>query len=481
MSRPSLGHRSISEQAPLYNPSAAPNAGSRLRGSKAASGAQTGTGSVLPYSPLLPLPPISSSKHPTLDVALNDSEQGENLAPPPFFGQRSGPVCPSALATRRQARRGVSEGFAFHSQHGKSTRAPGPGLALGPKVALRLDITAASDMSGQPAASKSAGMIRSYSLPVATQEEHDEQQRIMALGLSPVGHYTGNPAWWQYGWPSPGGVNHRHLQRPAMPEFLGECRRPSQSKLSSVMTPAMVNASAAAAEMGPSPLSGSPAGSRPSSRSSKTRSSCSPKMKNKHLPSIHQHTLQQSSSRSAASPSPKMGRSPLSMISTNLPSIDQQHEQELACGNSDHGKSVDVETETPAEAAFDIEMDALNQRFAEWSRSQAMSSQAAVGNAASTTEADVDEDYFNLVHDQVDEDAIPATRFLGPAGRRGGSSDTSDEARTPRASSPRPLSKASLLQHHCADLHESHSPDSAGFSANRWSGNFDFIHPDHLT
>ena len=292
MARPSLGHRSISEQAPLYDPSANPHSGSRLRGSKVVSGAHTATGSQLPFSPLLPLPPVSTLKVPMLHTELVDGEQTENVAPHSFLGHQHGPVSPSALATRRQARRGVSEGFALHSHQMKPNRtavSPHPASALGPRTALRLDIAAASDLSSLPAPSKSAGMIRSYSLPVATQEEHEEQQRIMALGLSPVGRYAANPAWWQYGWPSPGGINHRHLHRqgPAAPEFVGERRRSSQSRLSAVMT------SIAA---GPSPMSSSPAPSRPSSRSSKTHSSCSPKMKNKHLPSIHQHTFQQSSS-----------------------------------------------------------------------------------------------------------------------------------------------------------------------------------------
>lgn len=134
------------------------------------------------------------------------------------------------------------------------------------------------------------------------------------------------------------------------------------------------------------------------------------------------------------------------MISVNLPAVDQQ--QEHASSSDDEDKSID----TPAEQAFDIEMDALNQRFAEWTRSQSSQTQ------------NVDEDYFNLAHDQ------PANAFL----RAGDGSDTSDEARTPRASSPRPLSKASLYHHDRAMVGvDAEEP-------NRWSGTFDFIHPDHL-
>ncbi|KAJ1020155.1 hypothetical protein NDA16_004435 [Ustilago loliicola] len=470
MSRPSLGHRSISEQAPLYNPSANLHSGSRLRGSKAASGAQIGTGSVLPYSPLLPLPPASNSKQQVLHADVIDAEQIENFAP----GQHRAPMGPSSLATRRQARRGVSEGFALHTNQPKSSRMAA--LALGPKSGLRLDIAAATNHSSA-AASKSAGMIRSYSMPVATQEEHDEQQRIMALGLSPglspVAHYTTNPAWWQYGWPSPGGVNHRHLQRPTgAPDLIGERRRSSQSKLTTTLTPAMVAAATAA---GPSPMSSSPVTSRPSSRTSKTHSSCSPKMKNKHLPSLHQHTFQNTSSRSASS-SPKMGRSPLSMISVNLPAIEQQQQEQIS-GNAT--KSID-DAVSPPNNAFDIEMDALNQRFEQWSRSQALSTlrESRSDDRLSAT-ASEDEDYFNLRHDEPEDGLVRNGGDVGFLHRVNGGSDTSDEARTPRASSPRPLSKTAL---HCHNQHVAGQKHEQEFAdANRWSGNLDFIHPDHLS
>lgn len=147
-----------------------------------------------------------------------------------------------------------------------------------------------------------------------------------------------------------------------------------------------------------------------------------------------------------------MGRSPLSTISINLPAIDQQLvDQEQA--SSDDEKSID-DTITPDEAAFDIEIDALNQRFAQWSEAQHEAQH-------------VDEDYFNLVHDQPDSRVDGTLRVLE-------GSDTSDEARTPRASSPRPLSKSALFQleqHQAHRQHEDHT---------RWEGNFDFIHPDHL-
>ncbi len=417
LSRPSLGHRSISEQAPLYDPSSTAHAGSRLRGSKATSGSVTKTGSHLPFSPLLPLPPVVDIKLHEAERELADDEQAENCAPNMFPGHHRPSVGPSALATRRQARRGVSEGFAaLHPHQLAGNRA---GLAVQPAVltpggkgALRLDIAAAADTKALQAC-RSAGMIRSYSMPVATQDEHDEQQRIMALGLSPIGRYAANPAWWQYGWPSPGGVNHRHLHRAPVPEMLGQRRGSAQSKLAAVVAPAM----------GPSPRSSSPVSPRPSSRSSKTHSSCSPKSKSKHLPAIHQQTFSRAAAAasagasSSASSSPKVGRSPLSMISTNLPAV-EPHAPE------------------PAEAAFDIEMDALNQRFAQWSR------EAAPGIG-------LDEDYFNLAHDGGVLDA----RFQ-PAGA---GSDSSDEARTPRAASPRLHAKPSLLL-----------------------DTLDFVHPDHL-
>ncbi|EST05735.1 hypothetical protein PSEUBRA_004749 [Kalmanozyma brasiliensis GHG001] len=393
MARPTLGYRSISELAPLYDPSSAPHSGTRLRGSKATSGTQTAAGSQLPYSPLLPLPPASTSKMPLLhpDSAV---EQRENVAPSTFHDEPIPSNHAGAIAARRQARRGVSEGYTFHSHEMKPNRTS----ALSTKAALRLHIAASSDPSAHPAAGKAAGMIRSYSLPVATQEEHDEQQRVMALGLT--GQTAANPAWWQYGWPSPGGLNHHHVHKTE--------RSRSQSKLSNALSPL-------------SPLAPiEPATTTPrAGKAAKTHSSCSPKMKSKHLPSMHQHALHASRS---ASTSPKLSRSPLAPMSTNLPALEQQTEKE---------------------EMFDVEMDALNARFAEWSRAQ---------------EKEVDEeqdDYFNLVHD----DPVVLLRAAG-------GSDTSDEARTPRASSPRPTSKM-----HAALEEE---------GENRWSGNFDFIHPDHL-
>ena len=458
--RPSLAHRSISEQAPLYNPSSAPHSGSRLRASNAVSGAHTATGSKLPYSPLLPLPPApaSTNKLGLEHAALLDPEYTDNAEPSSFQSHHGAPHSPSALAARRLARRGISETFASHShQPPRSNRNPAAAVpsafpALSPKIALRLDIAAASHLSGKPAASRSAGMIRSYSLPVATQAEHDEQQRIMALGLSPASRHPVNPSWWQYGWPSPGGINQRHVHHPspAVPEFVGQRRRSSQSKLSSVLTPIADTA-----------MESSPP-SRPSSRSAKIRSSCSPKMKSKHLPSIHQHSLQNASSRSASA-SPKSGRSPLSMMSINLPALDQQLEQSGLLDDDDDdddddGSVADSSGANLAEAAFDIEMDALNQRFAEWSRSQAL----ATPNAR-TRSAEQQDDYFNLVHDADDVDHTKT--FLGVG------SDTSDEARTPRASSPRPLSKKALYQH------DQQQP----FEPARWGADvLDFIHPDHL-
>ncbi|SYW81569.1 uncharacterized protein UHO2_00093 [Ustilago hordei] len=469
MSRPSLGHRSISEQAPLYNPSTNPHSGSHLRASKAASGAQIATGSVLPHSPWLPLPPASNSKHSTLSVDVIDVEQIENFAP----GQHRAPLSSASLASRRQARRGLSEGFSLHTNQHKSSRmamAISAASALGPKSALRLDIAATADHFSA-AASKSAGMIRGYSMPVATQEEHDEQQRIMALGLSPVGHYAANPAWWQYGWSSPGGVNHRHLQRQnGAPEFVSERQPSSQSKLATVMA-------AASTPAGPSPMSSSPLTTRPSSHASKTHSSCSPKMKNKHLPSIHQHTFQNTSSRSASS-SPKIGRSPLSMISVNLPAVDQQlqQQQEQALSKSVH------DTISPINNAFEIEMDALSQRFEQWSRSQALSTlrESRSDDQLSAT-ANEDEDYFNLCHDEPQDNLVRGGADLGFLVRVTGGSDTSDEARTPRASSPRPLSKTALQYHNLEHL-ATHKDDAQHSFAetNRWSANFDFIHPDHL-
>ncbi|KAJ9478619.1 hypothetical protein PHBOTO_002129 [Pseudozyma hubeiensis] len=470
MSRPSLGHRSISEQAPLYDPSSAPHSGSRLRGSKATSGAHTSTGSQLPYSPLLPLPPASMSKLTSRLPDVLDVEQIENEEPTSKLAQHG------ALAARRLTRRGVSDGFGIptHDNHRSRSSAVMASLpsALGPKAALRLNIPAPSERSAQQPASKSAGMIRSYSLPVATQEEHDEQQRILALGLSPVGRYGGNTSWWQYGWQSPGGLNYRHVHRsPAVPDMPIQRRRSSQSKLSTVMTP--IHAESVGAVVAPSATSSAspPAVSKPSSRSSKTHSSCSPKMKTKHLPGIHQHAFQSSATRSASS-SPKMGRSPLSTISVNLPAADQQ--QEFVDLQEDDGDDVIDDDDadvvaTPAEAAFDIEMDALNQRFAEWSRSQAM----ATPSASAPRPVDQD-DYFNLVHDDQSGNAS-----LGV----GGGSDTSDEARTPRASSPRPLSKSALYCHDQshAQQHRVDDDDSHSLAQNdRWSGSFDFIHPDHL-
>ncbi|KAJ1034937.1 hypothetical protein NDA18_000544 [Ustilago nuda] len=465
MSRPSLAHRSISEQAPLYNPSTNPHSGSHLRGSKAASGAQIATGSVLPHSPWLPLAPPSNSKHSTLSVDVIDVEQTENFAP----GQHRAPLSSASLASRRQARRGLSEGFSLHTNQHKSSRMTMPisaASALGPKSALRLDIAATADHFSA-AASKSAGMIRGYSMPVATQEEHDEQQRIMALGLSPVGHYAANPAWWQYGWSSPGGVNHRHLQRQnGAPEFVSERQPSSQSKLATVMA-------AASTPSHPSPMSSSPLTTRPSSHASKTHSSCSPKMKNKHLPSIYQHTFQNTSSRSASS-SPKIGRSPLSMISVNLPAVDQQL-QEQALSKSVH------DTISPINNAFEIEMDALNQRFEQWSRSQALSTlRESRSNDQLSATANEDEDYFNLCHDEPQDNLVRGGADLGFLVRVTGGSDTSDEARTPRASS-RPLSKTALQYHNLEHL-ATHKDDAQHSFAetNRWSANFDFIHPDHL-
>lgn len=425
MSRPSLGFRSISELAPLYDPSSTPQSGSRLRGSKAVSGAHTATGSQLPHSPLLPLPPANSSK-PLLRTDRSDAEQTENVEPSRFLEVSGGP---GALAARRQARRGVSEGYAFHSHQMKpSHTAMAPSSTLSPKTALRLNIAAASDPNSHPAASKSAGMIRSYSLPVATQEEHDEQQRVMALGPASGGRHTGNPAWWQYGWPSPGGLNHRHVHNPATSSSGGlpQRTRSSQGASSPLSTTTPIDAAAS------THVSSSASTPKPT-RSTKTHSSCSPKMKNKHLPGIHQHTFK-SSSRSAST-SPKMGRSPLAAMSTNLPAVDQQHE--LADEDS---KSV-IDHEVGAGDTFGIEMDALNQRFADWSRAQKSPEQ---------------DDYFNLVHDEPNSSGA----FL----RAAGGSDTSDEARTPRASSPRPL----------------HKHVEADEDQNRWSGSFDFIHPDHL-
>ncbi|PWZ01695.1 hypothetical protein BCV70DRAFT_199131 [Testicularia cyperi] len=432
MSRPTLGNRSISEQPPLADAAgthgATAHAGSRLRGYNASSGATLGVGSRLPFSPLLPMPPAPSES----DLDAMAADASEQLTPMARSGDDTDRQ-QSNLASRRQARRGASDGFAL------TVNGPVPhiGSHLMPPSSrrpLRLDIQAASELHSmsQP---KSAGMIRSYSLPVATQEEHEEQHRIMALGVSPVGRYSNNPQWWQFGWPSPGGIN-----RPGF----AEARRPSQNILpldrvigtaGSLASPSLSRMVSPCSSRRPSASSSRANSSGRNSTSSnngtsggKVHSSSSPKMKTKHLPSIS----------STLPTSPR--RSPLAAISVNNATQPQSQLQPPSQAPS-HVQP------PPAQDCIEVEMDALNQKFAEWRRSP------------SSAFAHNQEDYFNHYQTSVS----------------GGASDTSDEAKTPRAASPSanldPASSPFNQKSASLDLGPSHH---APFDLS-------FIHPDHLS
>ncbi|EPQ29953.1 uncharacterized protein PFL1_02625 [Pseudozyma flocculosa PF-1] len=224
--RPRLGHRSISDMSPLVDPSNDPApkkhqanvlpglAGTRVRvQNDAVSGAQLKDGTRAPFTPLLPMPPAAGTKDMAdLSFLFRGNQDSGNSTP------KADTAGSNTLASRRQAKRGASEGICPSCMNTLQACATFGGPSCGSRRPLHVDTKTAAEQHGrlQPPAPRSAGMIRSYSMPVATQQEHEEQNRIMALGVSPVGKYVANPSWWSYGFASPGGAPLNLERRPSM-------------------------------------------------------------------------------------------------------------------------------------------------------------------------------------------------------------------------------------------------------------------------
>ncbi|PWN50052.1 hypothetical protein IE53DRAFT_114105 [Violaceomyces palustris] len=416
LSRPRLSHRSISDLSPLveshsfegdsngwpgqehgHGNGMSNRSGSRLRGMKIASGGLTTTGSRLPFSPLLPMPPARcGTEEEMMDLANCD---GGDSTPKPLTSETV-----SSLASRRQARRVASENTVPDRRASANDH-----LAVNPKV-LRVDTRAASVRAciNMP---RSAGMIRSYSMPVATQVEYEAQKRIMALGSScpdsssGLGAYSANTSWWSYGWPASGGGTPRLERRPSI--------------------------------------------SVPPLEAVTMLSSPSPKSKVRQL------------SPRLMPRSPRAGRSPLGLMSTNLPAREQQQPSPRA-SLSKSGKPSGPEGDVPFDdtARFDMEivdqeLEVIHEKNENWS------------GGGHFTDCGED-DYFSVRKDST------------------GTSDAgSDEARTPRASSPSlPMrSNASQSMSLGLDLgrHDGgKSQANAVIEDDEVFGDFSFIHPDHL-
>ncbi|SPO37266.1 uncharacterized protein PSFLO_02738 [Pseudozyma flocculosa] len=439
--RPRLGHRSISDMSPLVDPSNDPApkkhqanvlpglAGTRVRvQNDAVSGAQLKDGTRAPFTPLLPMPPAAGTKDMAdLSFLFRGNQDSGNSTP------KADTAGSNTLASRRQAKRGASEGICPSCMNTLQACATFGGPSCGSRRPLHVDTKTAAEQHGrlQPPAPRSAGMIRSYSMPVATQQEHEEQNRIMALGVSPVGKYVANPSWWSYGFASPGGAP------------LNLERRPS---------------------MGPAPHERVLAPSRTVAQPSRQRSSPSSSPKGKGALSSPRNLPR----------SPKASRSPLGSLSLNLAPLEQRG-QRRASGAGAGAAATSSPLAAKRAPLRDERSPTRSPASQRGSIDRAIDSLSArLDLCGADGDVDMDEDYFS------------------PRKGSAGTSDAgSEEALTPRASSPNPYARTGSLgldfgadvvgaghRHFGSPLKQA-TAAGVGHGGDDL-GELDFIHPDHL-
>ncbi|KAN0059984.1 hypothetical protein ACQY0O_007957 [Thecaphora frezii] len=430
-SRPRLGHRSVSDISPLVEPHNRASTsnqlpglpGSRARAQNLISGAELKLGGRAPITPLLPMPPAKSqAEMGDMDAFLRANQGSGNSTPKATTSQRS-----NTLALRRQAKRGASEGICptcMDTLHHCAMFGP----SCGSRKSLHVDTKSAAGQQGlmQPPQPRSAGMIRSYSLPVATQQEYEEQHRIMALGVSPVGAYTANPSWWSYGFASPGGAP------------LNFSRRGST---------------------GPAPHERVLAPQRPSQQGSRQKLSPSSSPRSKGLNGSPRN-LQRS---------PKNTRSPLGSMSLNLAPSEQRASRHLGTSSPlaiKHGSPMQLST--MRSGSIDRAIDGLSARLDRCTAADA----ATEDDMAANADVLMEEDYFSQ------RKGSASTSDAG-----------SDEALTPRAASPEtsPFTRSGSLgldfgaeagtqskPRYGSPLGQTYTTDGDDLEG------LDFIHPDHL-
>lgn len=180
--RPPLGARATSDMAPLVNVEPNATKGEIARGShvvhggvRVSSGKKTALGGIAPFSPFLPLPPA-----PTADELRRQCDQdGKNTS--------QGSQTINQIISMDQEEEGQETNQWLQSPEMYQRRASSHDIN---EMSHSIPVETC-----KPTPNPAAFMIRSYSMPVATQREFDAQRRAARLQRSQRSNLGFTPAW----------------------------------------------------------------------------------------------------------------------------------------------------------------------------------------------------------------------------------------------------------------------------------------------
>ncbi|PWN35184.1 uncharacterized protein FA14DRAFT_154608 [Meira miltonrushii] len=182
--RPPLGARATSDMAPLVNAEPNSSKGEIARGShvvhggiRVTSGTRTALGGVAPFSPFLPLPPA-----PTAEELRRQCSQDGNQS-----SNGSKMINQMISLEQKQAEMEDASSHWLQPPEIYQRRASSHDINEMPKPAVV--------ETRKPTPNPAAFMIRSYSMPVATQKDFDAQQRAARLQRKQRSNLGYTPAW----------------------------------------------------------------------------------------------------------------------------------------------------------------------------------------------------------------------------------------------------------------------------------------------
>lgn len=174
--RPPLGVRATSDMAPLVNAEPNSSKGEIARGShvvhggtRVTSGKRTALGGMAPFSPFLPLPPAPTAE----ELRRQCSQDSRMINQTISFGQKEAEL--------------EDESSQWLQPDIYQRRASSNDINEMPKP---IDVE-----NRKPTPNPAAFMIRSYSMPVATQKDFDAQQRAARLQRKQKSNLAYTPAW----------------------------------------------------------------------------------------------------------------------------------------------------------------------------------------------------------------------------------------------------------------------------------------------